>query len=315
MKKILSIILSLSMLFSIISPVAASAIFLQTSDNISGTIVFQQESPAALVHSNGLNVYSRVMVTVSYIRNNDGSYTIFQYNDGQIMEEHTTTPGSGIVYHKFYNADGSTSENAEVVQENINAGISPLVNNDPYSELSSGATTRQLGHMHYRNSLTGDISSAYCYLIEEAHINQSYTFYKDTAKTLSSWVSTLLSVWAFFANPVSLAKEVVDGLLACGVLSGFATGLIYAAVTRTVHCTYYNNEIHGYPSQGSGSRARLDGTYCYLDINSSDIMREGYIGQDWGTSAMGRRMMYEVFGIDAPPTSWADTSMLTCNPI
>ena len=146
---------------------------------------------------------------------------------------------------------------------------------------------------------------------KDKYINQPYTFYKDTAKTLSNWISTLIYIWAFYANPADLMTDVVSGLGAYGILSGSLTGVLTVAITKTVRCTYYNQELHGDPTQpiGRGKHGRLDGTYCYLDISgNSDPKTEGYTVQDWGKSSMGRWMMYKVFGMDVFPTSWTNTN-------
>lgn len=309
MKKTVSLILCLAMIFTL-SPVtvAAERDISQTAPGINGIIVFKEigSTGSAATRSN-----DTATVTVSYKDNGNRSYTIYQYNDDTLIEEHTSIAGSGIVNHKFYNDDGTVTTEEEIVQNDTETMVSPLVNNDPYSGLSASASKRTLGYMHYRSVGTEEIFSINCYVIDEQHINQPYTFYKDTAKTLSNWISTLISIWAFYANPADLMTDVVSGLGAYGILSGSLTGVLTVAITKTVRCTYYNQELHGDPTQpiGRGKHGRLDGTYCYLDISgNSDPKTEGYTVQDWRKSSMGRWMMYKVFGMDVFPTSWTNTN-------
>lgn len=310
MKKVLSMILCLTMILTL-SPTAFAAERLtpKTAPGIKGTIVFRETGPTGSSTSRNSDI---ARVTVSYKDNGNRSYTIYQYNNETLIEEHTTTAGSGIIDHKFYNNDGTITTEREIVQNSQGMIISPLVNNDPYSGLGSGASTRPLGYMHYHNTWTQEIFSINCYVIDEQHINQPYTFYKDTAKSLANWISTLISIWAFYANPADLMTQVVSGLSAYGVLTGVLTGILTVVMTKTVRCTYYNQEIHGEPTKpaGRGKHARLDGTYCFLDISgSSDIKMEGYTVRDWGDSTMGRWMMYKVFGIDEVPASWTNLDL------
>lgn len=289
MKKLLSTILCLAMMLSLATPALAASS--TTASGIRGEIIYQE----------GGNSLSRSSPTVivSSVKNRDGSYTICQYSNGVLQEEHTTVPGSGFVSSKIYNADGSVSPSQKITRQSTFSAAA-----------ARGSTsTRPLGYMHYRNSFTQEIFSINCTVTDEQHINEPFTFYANTAWTLSELIADILSIWAFFANPASLAKQVIDMLSDVGLLEYALNGVISAVITKTVRCTYYNQSIRGVPTQptGRGKEHTLTGTYCFLDVTgSTKIKTEGYTVRDWGNPSMGRWMMYNVFGIDEAPTSWTN---------
>lgn len=290
MKKLLSTILCLAMTFSLATP--ALAVSFTTASGIKGEIIYQ-EGGSSLSRSSS-------SVTVSSVQNQDGSCTIFQYSNGVLQEEHTTVPGSGLVSSKIYNSDGTFSTSQKITRPNTFSAAATA---------RGSTSTRPLGYMHYRNSFTQEIFSINCTVTDEQHINEPFTFYADTAWTLSELIANILSIWAFFANPASLAKQVIDMLSDVGLLEYALNGVISAMITETVRCTYYNQSIRGVPTQptGRGKEHTLTGTYCFLDVTgSSNIRTEGYTVRDWGNASMGRWMMYNVFGIDNAPTSWTN---------
>lgn len=105
MKKLLSTILCLAMMLSLATPALAASS--TTASGIRGEIIYQE----------GGNSLSRSSPTVivSSVKNQDGSYTICQYSNGVLQEEHTTVPGSGFVSSKIYNADGSVSPSQKLL--------------------------------------------------------------------------------------------------------------------------------------------------------------------------------------------------------
>ena len=106
MKKLLSTILCLAMMLSLATPALAASS--TTASGIRGEIIYQE----------GGNSLSRSSPTVivSSVKNQDGSYTICQYSNGVLQEEHTTVPGSGFVSSKIYNADGSVSPSQKLTR-------------------------------------------------------------------------------------------------------------------------------------------------------------------------------------------------------
>ena len=285
MRKFTSLILSLIMVFSLASPALAF------SESTNEEIIYQESYQDTRSGKTST-------VTETSKANHDGSYTISQYSDGRILEAHTTIPGSGVVNHKEYRTDGTVRETTEITRPNIYS-----------SNTQRSTSTRHLGYMHYRHYLTQQIFSINCTVIDEQHVNEPYTFNAGTAATLAEMIANILSIWAFFANPANLAKQVIDMLSDVGLLEYTLNGIISVLITRTVYCTYYNQEIVGTPTQpsGSGSEHSLYGTYCFLtNAGTTQIKTEGYTVRDWGNPSMGRWMMYNVFGIDEAPTSWTN---------
>ena len=133
MKKLLSTILCLAMMLSLATPALAASS--TTASGIRGEIIYQEGS-------NSLSRSSPTVI-VSSVKNQDGSYTICQYSNGVLQEEHTTVPGSGFVSSKIYNADGSVSPSQKITRQSTFSAAA-----------ARGSTsTRPLGYMHYRNSL------------------------------------------------------------------------------------------------------------------------------------------------------------------
>lgn len=295
MRKLTALILSLIMVFSLSLPALAVAVAPDALDvTTTGTdeeIIYQESYQNA--RGGGTST-----VTVTSRANPDGSYTISQYNNGRVLEAHTTIPGSGVVYHKEYLADGTVLKTTEIT------------NQTAYSTNNHRSTsTRHLGYMHYRNPYTQQIFSINCTVIDEQHVNEPYTLHAGTAATLAQMISEILSVWAFVANPANLVKQMIDTMSDVGLLEHQINGIISVLITKTIYCTYYNQEIVGTPTQpsGVGQEHSLYGTYCFLtNVGNTQIKSEGFTVREWGNPSMGLLMMFNVFGIDEAPTSWTN---------
>lgn len=302
MKKFISTLLAVSLFMLSIVPANAAALpRTDTATPYIGEIMFQSVTPATRVADG-----SEEAITISYEKNDDGSFSIYQYENGTLTEKHTTIPGSGTVDHIYYHSDGTYTQSTEITQYNTQE-IATYVNSDPNSSLSSGASTRPLGYMYYNGPLVKETHGIRCYVIDEQHINQPYTFRKGVGKSTADWISTILSVWGFSVG--KLGATVVELLFNLGIFNGVLGGVLTVATEKTVRCTFYNQEIHGEPSQptGKGKHGRLDGAYCFLDIATNRIKTEGYTVRDWGDNSMGRLMFYKVFAIDESPSWWTNT--------
>ena len=290
-------------LFCSLSPTAFAAP--SESPSFEGVIFYTSEE--ASTRSASQSVPNAV---VSYEEHTDGSITFYQYKQGVLIEETTTTPGSGIVYRTRYGSGGAISDTI-VTKPAGTAVIQPQANNDPYSDLPSTATSRPLGYMHYLLPSSGEAFSIDCYVIDDRHENETYTIYEGAAENLTTFINAFLSVldlrkiisWDDFVNAV-LDYFIDEALITIDPVEL----IVHTLMTRTVVCNYNNQEIHGdsvsHPNRPHG---RLDGTYVFLSIDDSyEIITEGYTVRDWGNPGMGRMMMLQVFGIDAAPSSWTN---------
>ncbi len=303
MKRFLSVVLSLVMIFSLSSPAFATAA--DANPNIIGTVYW--ENSVGSDSSRDADSSKQVKAIASYTKNSDGSYTTYQYMNGVLTDEHTTIPGSGIVYHTYYDADGTISKTTENVA---------LDQNIPMSDASSrGAPTsvsiRDMGYMHYIHPWTDTRYSIFVKIQDEYYGEEDteFTFRQGTARTLAEWTNTLLSVWSFETDPVTIISFAIGFLSATGVLVEILDGVYSVVITKTIPCTYNNQKFFGTATAPSTNypEGYLQGTYAVIrNGNQSKSITEGYTVRSWGTNTFGRMMMYQVFGIDEAPTSWTN---------
>ncbi len=325
MKKVISVLLVFATMFSLMVPAAAATV--STNDagwvyekttiaGIAGEIIYQNMNSGDNVTSDYPENSSETSVIVSYTENSDGSYTVYQYENGSLMETHTATPGSGTVIRKYYGVNGEITEVKDVVRREpvvVSSSVSTRSSSHQCgdSQLSSNADSYPLGYMHYMHSFTGDIYSIECFAVSEQHLGQYHTFNEGTAVTLSSLVTTLLGKFPIFKNPVNIVQKIIAKSQEKGILSAVVSGIITVLVTERIRCDFYNQEIHGTATSHSGyPHIILDGTYAFVtEKGETEIVTEGYTVRDWGNSSMGRWMMYKVFGIDEAPTSWTNVDL------
>ena len=286
MKKLISIILVLAMIF-----VMSAAAFASTTDAAN-------DSSIQVITVGELTAYSK--------KNADGSYTIFETDEyGAVIESHTTVPGSGVVKHTIYHSDGSIITDIEITKQ--------FSAHEPLRINPTSTSNREMGYMHY-NSGSGTTYSIDCWVYDEYYANQTYTFYTGTAKSLSAWISTLMSVWLFLVHPTSIIGLIMQFLDDYGILGETTNNAIAVIITRTVKCNYNNQEFSGYATSPSSNypTGSLEGVYgSVVTTNASGTTIstsyfEGYTTHDWGTAYFGRKMMYKVFGTEYVPTSWTN---------
>ena len=275
MKKVLSGMLVLTMMFSLLVPAVAAEV---PTDEIIGEIFYESEPVGYLTAGEQLPPTT----ILSSVDNPDGSITIYEYENNVLIEAHTTQPGSGRIDSVYYDATGNTTTETEFTKRQTRAD----------TDIPDEVHFRNLGYMHYRNTFTNTIFSINCDLREGWFKDREYTFNAGTSQRLGKWTAAIVSIFFFH-------HEAETGFYSC-------------VLTRTIVCDYYNQEIHGEPTQpsGQGESARLDGVYAYVDYGSGpEVKTEGYTVRDWGNSGMGRQMMYKVFGIDEAPTSWSNVDL------
>ncbi len=130
MKKLISLVLVAAMFFTMSATAFATSTPTQgfsapsetTREGIIGTIVIE-ETCDVTTDVKTRSTSTSGTSTVSFVENVDGSFTVYQYINDVLTDEHTTIPGSGIVAHKYYNADGSISAKTE----NVSATQPPVL--------------------------------------------------------------------------------------------------------------------------------------------------------------------------------------------
>lgn len=303
MKKFLFSMLATTLVLSLSLP-ATAAVEVSTGEVIGDIFYKDFVTENGVVTSSVTDEQAIPATILSSVNNPDGSITIYEYENDVLIEAHTTTPGSGRIDSVYYDATGKTKTETEFtkVQTRVDTNIPDEVH------------FRDIGYVHYRNSITNTIFSIDCSLREGWFKEREYTFNKGVSQRLGKWTAAIISVYYFHNSAEKMAEKIVSGATSYGILEKLATGLYSCVLNRTVVCDYYNQEIHGTPTQpsGQGKSARLDGVYAFVDYGSGyEIKTEGYTVRDWGNSSMGRQMMHSVFGIDEAPTSWTNLDLRT----
>lgn len=308
MKKFLTMILSLSIICSSsVTAFAANNFTNKTKEGIIGTVVREetvQISEECQTLGASMGNQTAALSTMSYLENADGSYTIYQYLNGVLTEKHSTIPGNGVVDHTYYNPDGTYFN----VTENVAAqqGIVPAA---MLRGVPDHISIRDMGYMRYNHPWTGTVYSISVEIYDRYYENNTFTFGIGTAKTLADWTATVLSVWAFAVNPITVASQIIGSLSSTGLLILGVNALYTVAFTKTIPCSYYNQTFYGTAiSPGTNyPEGELEGTYAVVENGSQlTIIREGYTVSSWGQSTFGRMMMYQVFSIDEAPTYWSN---------
>ncbi|MBR4210291.1 MAG: hypothetical protein IKQ96_08775 [Lachnospiraceae bacterium] len=307
MKKVLAIILSISLICS------ASTVVFATDNStnkirtgIIGTIAHEETVQLSEEYQSfSANTGNQTALsTMSYTENADGSYTIYQYLNGVLIEEHSTIPGNGIVDHTYYNPDGSYI--------NVTENVALQQGKDPDAMLRGApdhVSIRDMGYMRYNHPWTGTVYSISVEIYDRYYENSTFTFGVGTAKSLAEWTVTLLSVWDFIVNGASIALVILESLSATGLLVQGLNAIYTVAFTKTIPCSYYNQTFYGTATSPGTNYPEgvLEGTYAVVvDGSQTSIIREGYTVSSWGQSTFGRMMMYQVFSIDEAPTYWSN---------
>ncbi len=156
MKKFLSGMLALTLVFSLFVPAAVAAKV--PFDKIIGEIFYEDGGTEnGFVASSTEDEQAAPATILSSVNNLDGSITIYEYENGVLIESHTTTPGSGRIDSVYYDVAGNTTTETEFTKAQTRAG----------TDIPDAVQFRNLGYMHYRNPITDTIFSIDCNLREE----------------------------------------------------------------------------------------------------------------------------------------------------
>lgn len=200
MKKVLSGMLVLTLIFSLFVP-AAAAVEMPT-DEIIGEIFYEDDGSkgiSAAVETADKQVAPATIL--SSVNNPDGSITIYEYENGVLIEAHTTTPGSGRVDSVYYDAAGNTKSETEFTKTQTRAD----------TNIPDKVSFRNLGYMHYRNKLTDTIFSIDCNLREGWFKDREYTFNAGASQSLGKWTAAIVSIFYFHHKAEKVAEKIISG--------------------------------------------------------------------------------------------------------
>ena len=247
MKRFAAILLSILMTATLSLPAFATASTQDSRGTIRGTIYWEKTySNERLDESTSAYNLPEDTTTLvaSYVENPDGSYTTYQYANGTLTEEHTTVPGSGVVEHVYYNADGTVTQSVENVAL---AQALARTSDGGYQVQGPPAQTtqRDMGYIHYRNSWTNTIYSVFVQTYDEYYPDSEFLFRQGLAKALAEWTSDILSMWAFATSGHKIVVEIISFLSATNVLDEGLNGIYTALVTKSIPCSYNNQRFYG----------------------------------------------------------------------
>lgn len=294
-RKILAAMLAMLMVLQMIPATFAEEIF-SINDHIRGKVIEFSADATNSVSAND--------TIISYEENQDGSITVYQYKNGELIEAHTTIPGSLVVHHEYYE-ENHVRQNVEYIDINNNEeedSVSRLTSTDSPDYVNN----RPLGYMHYNNGII-PVISIYCHVEEEGYNNKQFTLNAGTAKTLAEWAAWVMAQMVVMGSTAGVVAKFVTKWVVRNVLEETVGGMYMALITKTIDCTYYNQHIYGECTSHSGkNEGLLEGTYIYYD---GEIITEGYTTRMWGQDALGRMMFYKVIGVEYIPTSWTNVDV------
>jgi hypothetical protein len=152
MKKLVSVVLLMSFILSMIVPkvsVNAESNITATT-NFKGELFYEEDITETSLKST-VNAASYT-TSLSSLVNEDDSITIFEYRDSELIQENTTTPGSGVVNRITYNKDGTSTSDTIYTM--------PLTKSS--SSIPDRVSKRPLGTMNYLHSWTNEVFTISC---------------------------------------------------------------------------------------------------------------------------------------------------------
>lgn len=281
MKKFLSLLLIVVMLFSLGSTAYAA------QDEASKENVFF-DANTEIGH-----------VKVTYTQDSAGSLSMYEYHNGTLAVMTKYTPGN-TYYERLTTTQNSLRSSAWEVVDFPAAFIE-----NSSSAILRADSTRQLGYMHYNNTLMGEILSIRCY-VDEWYSPQKKVMISGTWGTI---VDLATFVVGAIGLPAAIASGVVSSLLYAGIV-GFVGNTLKTLVSTEVTANVVEQRIYGECTSHTGKPLGDlgDARIIYVTTNNSsyagETFYEGYTTHDWGTSSLGRMMFWKVFGVEYTPTSW-----------
>lgn len=284
MKKFLSIILSLVMVFSL------SATAFATSSNEDTLLELNTEVG---------------QIKLTYTEDAAGNISMFEYRDNALYVKTKYTPGN--TYYERLDATQSQSRSIQSNWEVVD--FSNSITELPPPIMLFADNTRHIGYMHYNNVYTGQILSIKC------HVDEWYNSGKKVL--VSGTYGTLVDLATFIVGGIGLPAAIGSGVAAALLYAGVVAwvgGVLKTAVSTEVTANVIDQRIYGVCTSHSGKPTGDlgDAKIIYVTSNNSsyagETFYEGYTTHMWGTGELGRMMFWKVFGVEYTPTSWTGVS-------
>lgn len=277
MKKFLSIILSLVMVFSL------SATAFATSSNEDTLLELNTEVG---------------QIKLTYTEDAAGNISMFEYRDNALYVKTKYTPGN--TYYERLDATQSQSRSIQSNWEVVD--FSNSITELPPPIMLFADNTRHIGYMHYNNVYTGQILSIKC------HVDEWYNSGKKVL--VSGTYGTLVDLATFIVGGIGLPAAIGSGVAATLLYAGVVAwvgGVLKTAVSTEVTANVIDQRIYGVCTSHSGKPTGDlgDAKIIYVTSNNSsyagETFYEGYTTHMWGTGELGRMMFWKVFGVEYTP--------------
>lgn len=285
MKKIISVLLSLVMCFNMRCTCFASNKPMENRRNSYGEMISAEQTTNE----------GKIMLT--YTENEDGTSSYYSYLNGQLTGYTKFKPGNN--YYDLATCITPYSR-SNPHWERIYVTPSGNVRN-----ISPRKTSRDIGYMHYSNSMTGEVFSIFCY-VDEWYLEEKTTTIAGTWANMAAFTTWLvLQIGVLPALGTNIANaflyEGLVSLVGNSVQSTLSTEVTANIVEQRI---YGNSTTH--PDKPTGDLGEGQIVYVTTDNTSyaGETFYSGYTTHDWGTVDLGRMMFWKVYGIEYTPTSW-----------
>lgn len=283
MKRVVSLVLTLTMCLTLCVPAMASEYKQEVGEN-----------EETLYTSDAENMISDYKVTS--ILNDDGTYTIRGYKEQQIIEEYIVMPGSGSYVKRTF-TDGVV-ETETILTEETTGSISS----------NSMARAGYLGTMYYQNIPMNLTYMIRCTIENSTNVNSHWEV-QSFSGSVAEWAVKLV---AMLGIPAGIASGCAQTFLVSAAFTVVA-GMIHNRTTMDLKATVISHTITGTstsPLDSSYHEATLFGETATITAPGSNYegytYKSGYSSKDWGSNAFWRAMFKAVYNSDWTPTGWTD---------
>jgi len=277
MKKLIAILLTVAMSFSMCSLVMATE-----SDEMN--VVY--------------DAISEDGIRTKILSEKVDEYTtrLYSYTDGELTDVVTRTYDENR--ESFSLQVEEVSDGIAVTTEVITKELST---SEPIVPLDHGTIAEyEMGTMHY---IGGNLNLGVRLTCTTNYLTNT-TYEKDTAGTLVvRFISEL-------AGELDLSEKAIGEFVESPMFKIFGRvlgGTIEWLTTKKLEAISYDHRIFGEQIGNESNDGWLSGESFYITEEGEDFNENflyGYTPFHWGTAYLGQAMFYELFGVEYTPTSW-----------